>query len=99
MLPVLRRSLPLLAIAALTSGCGTTSSTSVNAPSARCAVTATAQPAVTRWRTRRTAEPTLIEASKIDPTGMLPASRCRPMAWSPIDATQPHSAQFGFPPN
>ena len=45
MLPVLYRSWPLLALAVLASGCGTTSSTSVNAPSARCAVTATAQPA------------------------------------------------------
>jgi hypothetical protein len=37
--------LQVTTLAALASACGTSSSTSVNAPSARCAVTATAQPA------------------------------------------------------
>ena len=37
--------LQVTTLAALVSACGTSSSTSVNAPSARCAVTATAQPA------------------------------------------------------
>ena len=39
------RLLQVTTLAVLASACGTSSSTSVNAPSARCAVTATAQPA------------------------------------------------------
>ena len=39
------RLLQVTTLAVLVSACGTSSSTSVNAPSARCAVTATAQPA------------------------------------------------------
>ena len=41
----LKHLLQVTTLAALASACGTSSSTSVNAPSARCAVTATAQPA------------------------------------------------------
>ena len=40
-----KRLLQVTTLAVLASACGTSSSTSVNAPSARCAVTATAQPA------------------------------------------------------
>ena len=45
MISPLRDILPVIVLAALASGCGTSSSTSVTAPSARCGVNATAQPA------------------------------------------------------